>query len=320
MLALGGWVCQESSDAGGAVVLKMMFESAPDDESGLEYMEQYVAGCLGAGRSEAEVAEAFGIPSTWATAEQNLPRRLLSWTRHVQDASLSKELCALARAGHVDEALAVLAAGAPWDAVDAEGHSAGSYALRGGHVELAEALVAAGASCILQEAERSASRAGEAADAADCFTAGEHARYLADSLAYEEAEGRLMDSRRRPVMMEWERSLMNAHAAAMLPESGGGAALNIGFGLGLVDAALQARRPARHHIVEAHPDVLARMAELGWAERPGVCVHAGRWQDVLPRICAQIARGELAPFSCLMFDTFAEGADQLLALHDRLPT
>ena len=69
-------------------------------------------------------------------------------------------------------------------------------------------------------------------------------------------------------------------AAAICPTSGSAHVLNIGFGMGLVDSALQARRPARHVIVEAHPDVATKMREEGWPARPGVEVVVGRWQDV----------------------------------------
>jgi hypothetical protein len=38
----------------------------------------------------------------------------------------------------------------------------------------------------------------------------------------------------------------------------GRAVLNIGFGMGIVDGALQRRRPGRHVIVEAHPAVIKK--------------------------------------------------------------
>lgn len=41
--------------------------------------------------------------------------------------------------------------------------------------------------------------------------------------------------------------------------SRGGDVLNVGFGLGLVDAAIQSNQPASHTIVEAHPDVLCKV-------------------------------------------------------------
>ena len=98
----------------------------------------------------------------------------------------------------------------------------------------------------------------------------------------------IMDEHGYAVMMKWEQPLMQAHAdficgsrATSLkyeptsePLHGGsgsdvsanecGAMLNIGFGMGLVDDAIQSHSPALHVICEAHPKVLAR-AEA-WAK------------------------------------------------------
>ena len=67
--------------------------------------------------------------------------------------------------------------------------------------------------------------------------------------------------------------------------SSGRSVLNIGFGMGIIDGALQERiqhRPGcRHTIVEAHPAVFAKMVELGWGRKEGVTLLFGRWQDVL---------------------------------------
>lgn len=62
--------------------------------------------------------------------------------------------------------------------------------------------------------------------------------------------------------------------------------------------AIQRRRPRSHTIVEAHPDVHARMLQLGWHQRPGVRILFGRWQDVLPQLGAQ--------FDGIFFDTYSE--------------
>jgi len=42
--------------------------------------------------------------------------------------------------------------------------------------------------------------------------------------------------------------------------SGGGDVLNVGFGLGLVDTAIQSNNPRSHTIIEAHPDVLRKVS------------------------------------------------------------
>ena len=64
--------------------------------------------------------------------------------------------------------------------------------------------------------------------------------------------------------------------------------INIGFGCGIIDAAIDGlpTPPLRHIIVEAHPDVLTRLGEAGWPQRPHVTVLGGRWQDQLKLLAA----------------------------------
>lgn len=83
--------------------------------------------------------------------------------------------------------------------------------------------------------------------------------------------------------MSWEAPLMEAHAVAVANQEGWDV-LNIGFGLGLVDAAIQKRNPRTHTIIEAHPQVHAKMLELGWDKKPGVRIVFGRWQDVMDQL------------------------------------
>lgn len=104
--------------------------------------------------------------------------------------------------------------------------------------------------------------------------------YLEDRVSF--SEDKLMDCDSKAVMMEWERPLMEAHAKAVC--SAGGQILNIGFGMGLVDNAIQQYKPTSHTIVEAHPDVYNRMLSLGWGEKENVKIIFGRWQDVLDQL------------------------------------
>lgn len=53
--------------------------------------------------------------------------------------------------------------------------------------------------------------------------------------------------------MGWEAPIMEKTAKILCPKEGL-SVLNIGFGLGLMDEALQKYKPAHHTIVEAHPD------------------------------------------------------------------
>ncbi|EOD08990.1 hypothetical protein EMIHUDRAFT_54865, partial [Emiliania huxleyi CCMP1516] len=216
-------------------------------------------------------------------------------------------LMAAVHAGQTAEALALMEAGAPWDAIDSFGHSAGAIALRDGNTALLDALLEAGSSSVLWEAAHEA-----------CFGHSLHSDFLQQRLRFE--EGRLMDELDRPVMMAWEAPLMEAHAAALCPEEGGARVLNLGFGLGLVDTALQRRRPASHTIVEPHADVLLAMRRGGWLERAGVTVLQGTWQGVLPPLGVRCEQAD-PPFDAIFFDTFAEGgaSDELFRFHELLP-
>lgn len=134
----------------------------------------------------------------------------------------------------------------------------------------------------------------------------------------------LLDDAGNAVMMSWESGIMSRSASLIgaaprhPPEVGAGpAVLNIGFGLGLIDAQLQAQPtpPRRHIIVEAHPTVLARMRHDGWFERPNVVVLQGRWQDNIEQIA--IAAGEEL-LDGVYYDPFGEDFDDFLHFVDQV--
>lgn len=63
------------------------------------------------------------------------------------------------------------------------------------------------------------------------------ASYLEENLTYDHARpggSVLSDEGNKAVMMQWEGALMQAHARAICSQ--GGSVLNVGFGLGLIDA------------------------------------------------------------------------------------
>lgn len=101
--------------------------------------------------------------------------------------------------------------------------------------------------------------------------------YLEDRVSF--SEDKIMDADSKAVMMAWEKPLMEAHAKAIC--SNGGHILNIGFGMGLVDTAIQQYAPLSHTIIEAHPEVYDRMIRAGWGEKENVKILFGRWQDVI---------------------------------------
>lgn len=123
-------------------------------------------------------------------------------------------------------------------------------------------------------------------------------RYLQSNLTFQ--FDRLLDEDQNGVMMAWESEIMTRTARKLLP-SLGLRVLNIGHGMGIVDRSFQEQSPSSHHIVEAHPDVVAEMRRMGWHEKPGVVIHEGKWQEILPKLVE-----ENETFDAIYYDTFAE--------------
>ncbi|MCJ1249278.1 Arginine N-methyltransferase 2 [Trapelia coarctata] len=128
--------------------------------------------------------------------------------------------------------------------------------------------------------------------------------YLNSDLTF--GRDRILDQDNNGVMMAWESEIMQRTADLLAPATGL-RVLNIGHGMGIIDDFFQTKAPAIHHIIEAHPTVLAEMKKNGWDQKPGVAIHEGKWQDVVPKL---IEEGTL--FDAIYFDTFAE---EYKALH-----
>ncbi|KAG6543685.1 hypothetical protein Mapa_014869 [Marchantia paleacea] len=203
-----------------------------------------------------------------------------------------------AKNGHASIVSRLLEAGAPWNALDKTGRCAGDYAADHGHQDAFDVLLNAGirAELILGAVERQSKKKGEATNKG----------YLDERVEY--SEDRLMDEESKAVMMAWESPLMAAHAKVVC--SAGGDILNVGFGMGIVDTAIQGCEIASHTIIEAHPDVYARMLATGWAEKPNVRILFGRWQDVIP---------QLGTYDGIFFDTYGEYYEDLQEFHEFLP-
>ncbi|KAI9833090.1 MAG: Arginine N-methyltransferase 2 [Phylliscum demangeonii] len=123
--------------------------------------------------------------------------------------------------------------------------------------------------------------------------------YLRSPLTF--GRDRILDAEGNAVMMAWETSIMQRSVARLTGQRHGLRVLNVGHGMGIIDQHFQAGAPRAHHIVEAHPAVVARMTEAGWGAKANVVLHPGRWQDVLPRLVQRNVR-----FDVVYFDTFAE--------------
>ncbi|KAI1299134.1 arginine N-methyltransferase 2 [Xylaria venustula] len=142
------------------------------------------------------------------------------------------------------------------------------------------------------------------------------AAYLRANLTY--ADGKLVDDEKNGVMMAWETSIMRSSVDALLPDlPAGKRILNIGFGMGIIDNMFRETHPSRHHIVEAHPEVLKHVEsspdctfgkdwEASGPSEGAYKIHPGKWQEVVPRLLEQ---GEL--YDAVYFDTFGEDYSQL---------
>ncbi|KAI9800172.1 MAG: Arginine N-methyltransferase 2 [Piccolia ochrophora] len=122
--------------------------------------------------------------------------------------------------------------------------------------------------------------------------------YMASTLRFH--GDRILDENENGVMMSWEKDIMQRTADLLVPQQGL-RILNIGFGMGIIDSMFQAHKPTSHHIVEAHPAVLANMREQGWYDKHDVVIHGEHWQQALPHLVEQ---NEV--FDVIFFDTFAE--------------
>ena len=237
--------------------------------------------------------------------------------------------------------------GAIWNDLDKNGETPGCIAWRLGYKQPYQLIVNAGVRAelllskldeiesegeeaeVTTEAQRDASRPNADVDAVstngvsgralgtEAAVTGEppedyidhwdsNADFLRSTLRYTNSQ--LLDSSSNAVMMDWETEIMRRHAERILPTSGL-RAMNIGHGMGIVDAAIQTHKPSEHHIVEAHPGVLQQMRKNGWYDKPGVKIHEGRWQDVLPNLLR-----EGVVLDGIYYDTFAEDYKDLREL------
>ena len=225
------------------------------------------------------------------------------------------EACGKAENGtEVDEAAIktvqlLLENGAIWNDLNNADETPGCIALRLGQKSIYEMMVEAGVRAELLFSKMEALGLGgdeeeesrdesELADKLLDDVSLDNKAYLKSQLRYK--PGILLDSSDNAVMMDWETTIMKRHAETLIPKSGL-RCMNVGHGMGIVDTAIQTHDPAEHHIVEAHPQVLQRLRDQGWYDKPNVHIHEGRWQDVLPKL---VEKGVV--LDAIYYDTFAE--------------
>ena len=113
--------------------------------------------------------------------------------------------------------------------------------------------------------------------------------YLNSELTFSEDEIVTPDG--LEVMMEWERPIMERSAEIVTHNHGD--VLNVGFGMAIIDSAIQRRGVTSHTIIEAHPQVVRRAEE--WArDKKAVTIIPSTWQNALE---------SLKQFDGIYFDT-----------------
>lgn len=195
---------------------------------------------------------------------------------YFDDANLNPLMHA-AKHGHADAVRLLLSHGAPWNAITPTGISAGDFAMENSHQDAFDVLLNAGvqSELVLGTIARNTRL--------DSKSSSVSSDYLEERVRF--GEDRIMDSESKAVMMSWELPLMEAHARAICSGGGDGlSVLNVGFGIGLVDTAIQKYNVGKHTIIEAHPEVFDRMLKQGWGEKENVKILFGKWQDILPQL------------------------------------
>lgn len=101
------------------------------------------------------------------------------------------------------------------------------------------------------------------------------------------------------VMMAWEQPIMQKMADLCVNE--GDNVLELGFGMGILSDAIQAKKPASHTIVECHKDIIPKLKE--WAATPvdgftkNVKIIEGNWVDV---------NKQYGKYDAILQDTYAD--------------
>lgn len=119
-------------------------------------------------------------------------------------------------------------------------------------------------------------------------------KYLDQELSFDGSQG-IYDAYGKPVMMDWETEWMWTSAKIICRR--GGSVLNIGYGLGIIDRFIQTYPITEHTICEPHPDILDKIKEYGWYDKPNVNIIPLEWQE-------GIKEGLCGPFDAIYFDAY----------------
>ena len=96
------------------------------------------------------------------------------------------------------------------------------------------------------------------------------------------------------IMMSWEQPIMEKMADLTVSE--GDDVLELGFGMGILSDAIQAKNPKTHTIVECHKDVIPKLQ--AWADgKSNVIIIEGMWTEV---------RDQYTSYDAILHDTYAD--------------
>lgn len=260
-----------------------------------------------------------------ASADTNTISQLVEqhflYARQQDDATGKSPLMVASEIGHLGIVQYLLEQGAPWNAVDRYGKCAGNYATAAEHWDIVNLLVDHGtrAELILSSLQR----AGGGNYGMDLQKVNDGTlpvahepstkpNYLRQRLTITDKS--ILDEERDAVMMEWERPLMEVHAQIMTDNALHKRVMNVGFGMGIIDTILQSYHPNLHIIIEAHPDIYAKMLQDGWDKKPNTKICFGKWQDVVPKLVQ-----EGVQLDGIFFDTYGEHFTDMEDFHMLVP-
>lgn len=111
-----------------------------------------------------------------------------------------------------------------------------------------------------------------------------------------------------PVMEDWEQGYMDMLAS--IASSNGGKVLELGYGMGLSAAAIQAHPIESHFVIECHPDVVRKaVTDFKVAiDLSKMHVYSGFWQDVTPTLAS-------GTFDGILFDTYPLREEEIHGNH-----
>ncbi len=109
-----------------------------------------------------------------------------------------------------------------------------------------------------------------------------------------------------PVMENWEEPYMRS--LARIAASRGGKVLEVGFGLGISAAFIQAGPVTEHVIIEANRNVYQNALHFARTAKVQTIVYEGFWQDVVDHLAC-------GSFNGILFDTYPMTLDEVHCQH-----